>query len=214
MDMGRDGGLPREGRLVRWDQNKGFGFIRPDDGDKDVVVHVSGLAHGSLPEIGSRWVFSAGEDPNGRGLRVIKAVPVRAGDGAGAPGRRRAEATMRAGAPRRPANREPRQPSRSRPPGQSAARPSRRRDQSLRPLPLDWRTGLVAVATLFCLAAAATRFGTRGWLLAVYPSMSLVAYLMYARDKLSAIRGTWRVPESSLHLAELLGGWPGAYVAQ
>ncbi|WP_207148041.1 DUF1294 domain-containing protein, partial [Thiohalocapsa halophila] len=85
----------------------------------------------------------------------------------------------------------------------------RRRDQTLRPLPLDWRTGLVASATLFCLAAA-SRFGITGWLLAVYPLMSLVAYLMYARDKLAAIRRTWRVPESSLHLAELCGGWPGA----
>jgi uncharacterized membrane protein YsdA (DUF1294 family) len=72
----------------------------------------------------------------------------------------------------------------------------------------------VAAATLFCLAAAATRFGTTGWLLAVYPLMSLVAYLMYAQDKLAAIRRTWRVPESSLHLVELCGGWPGAYVAQ
>lgn len=38
--------------------------------------------------------------------------------------------------------------------------------------------------------------------------------LTYARDKLSALRGNWRVPESSLHLIEAAGGWPGAYVAQ
>jgi uncharacterized membrane protein YsdA (DUF1294 family) len=37
---------------------------------------------------------------------------------------------------------------------------------------------------------------------------------MLFQDKLAAIRRTWRVPESSLHLAELCGGWPGAYVAQ
>jgi uncharacterized membrane protein YsdA (DUF1294 family) len=67
---------------------------------------------------------------------------------------------------------------------------------------------------MFCLAAASVHFGTTGWLLAVYPLMSLVAYLMYVQDKLAAIRRTWRVPESSLHLLELCGGWPGAYVAQ
>jgi uncharacterized membrane protein YsdA (DUF1294 family) len=37
---------------------------------------------------------------------------------------------------------------------------------------------------------------------------------MLTQDKRAAIRRTWRVPESSLHLAELCGGWPGAYVAQ
>ena len=50
--------------------------------------------------------------------------------------------------------------------------------------------------------------------LIAYPALSLLAYLMYAHDKLSAIRGTWRVSESSLHLVEAAGGWPGAYVAQ
>ena len=50
--------------------------------------------------------------------------------------------------------------------------------------------------------------------LIAYPALSLLAYLMYARDKLSAIRGTWRVSEFSLHLVEAAGGWPGAYVAQ
>jgi uncharacterized membrane protein YsdA (DUF1294 family) len=81
-------------------------------------------------------------------------------------------------------------------------------------LPLDWRTGLVAAATLFCLVAAASRFAISGWVLALYPLMSLVAFFMYARDKLSAIRGHWRVPEASLHLTELLGGWTGAFFAQ
>ncbi len=53
-----------------------------------------------------------------------------------------------------------------------------------------------------------------GWALLIYPIMSLIVYLMYAQDKLIAIRGGWRIPESTLHLVELLGGWPGAYVAQ
>jgi uncharacterized membrane protein YsdA (DUF1294 family)/cold shock CspA family protein len=44
--------------------------------------------------------------------------------------------------------------------------------------------------------------------------MSAITYGMYADDKSKAMTGAWRVPESSLHLAELLGGWPGAFLAQ
>lgn len=33
-------------------------------------------------------------------------------------------------------------------------------------------------------------------------------------DKLQAVSKGWRVSEGSLHLAEFLGGWPGAFLAQ
>ena len=48
-----------------------------------------------------------------------------------------------------------------------------------------------------------------------YAVMSLVTALTYAADKLLARRGSGRrVSERTLHLLELLGGWPGALVAQ
>ena len=43
---------------------------------------------------------------------------------------------------------------------------------------------------------------------------SLVTYFAYAADKLAARRGGWRTKEGTLHLLGLLGGWPGALVAQ
>jgi uncharacterized membrane protein YsdA (DUF1294 family) len=39
-------------------------------------------------------------------------------------------------------------------------------------------------------------------------------YLVYASDKTRAQQGAWRVPETVLHSLELMGGWPGAFVAQ
>lgn len=44
--------------------------------------------------------------------------------------------------------------------------------------------------------------------------MSLVSWLMYRSDKAAALAERRRTPESSLHLADLLGGWPGGLAAQ
>ena len=44
--------------------------------------------------------------------------------------------------------------------------------------------------------------------------MSAVTLGLYAWDKWRAVRGGWRVPESHLHGVALLGGWPGAVLAQ
>ena len=50
--------------------------------------------------------------------------------------------------------------------------------------------------------------------LAVYGVVSLVTFVMYWIDKRAAIRGAQRTPENTLHLLELLCGWPGAVLAQ
>lgn len=52
------------------------------------------------------------------------------------------------------------------------------------------------------------------WVLAAYVLMSAVALAMYGIDKQRAVRGDWRIAEGTLHAIELLGGWPGAWIAQ
>ena len=53
------------------------------------------------------------------------------------------------------------------------------------------------------------------WLLlfAWYTILSGVTYLAYAHDKRRSRGRGWRVSEKTLHTLELLGGWPGAYLA-
>jgi uncharacterized membrane protein YsdA (DUF1294 family) len=43
---------------------------------------------------------------------------------------------------------------------------------------------------------------------------SVIAFVAYALDKSAARRDRWRTPERVLHLLGLIGGWPGAFVAQ
>ncbi len=51
-------------------------------------------------------------------------------------------------------------------------------------------------------------------LLPVYIVASLAAFLLYALDKVAAMNGRWRTAESTLWLVGLVGGWPGALIAQ
>ena len=52
------------------------------------------------------------------------------------------------------------------------------------------------------------------WVAAYGLALSAITYWTYARDKRRAQEGEWRVSEAQLHLLELLGGWPGAWMAQ
>jgi uncharacterized membrane protein YsdA (DUF1294 family)/cold shock CspA family protein len=45
-------------------------------------------------------------------------------------------------------------------------------------------------------------------------ALSVVVYKLYAYDKRQAIHYAWRVPQTIMHLGEIAGGWPGAFIAQ
>lgn len=52
------------------------------------------------------------------------------------------------------------------------------------------------------------------WVGAYAVVISAVSYGSYALDKRRARAQEWRVSEAGLHVTELLGGWPGAFLAQ
>ena len=51
-------------------------------------------------------------------------------------------------------------------------------------------------------------------LLLSYFCFSGITFLAYVFDKSKAQRGAWRIKESTLQFLSLIGGWPGAAVAQ
>ncbi|MBY6203533.1 cold shock and DUF1294 domain-containing protein [Halomonas denitrificans] len=44
--------------------------------------------------------------------------------------------------------------------------------------------------------------------------LSVVTFIAYGLDKSASRRGSWRTSEATLHLLALVGGWPGALMAQ
>ena len=76
-------------------------------------------------------------------------------------------------------------------------------------------TGTVFAALFCCFLMTATFMGRLPLaVLGVYLAASVIAYFAYAIDKDSAENNRWRTQESTLHLFGLIGGWPGALLAQ
>jgi uncharacterized membrane protein YsdA (DUF1294 family) len=75
---------------------------------------------------------------------------------------------------------------------------------------------LLSLAALLVLPIVALQRFTDGLLWGgIYGVvMSGFTYLAYGRDKQQAREKQWRMPEAKLHIMELIGGWPGAFLAQ
>jgi uncharacterized membrane protein YsdA (DUF1294 family) len=75
---------------------------------------------------------------------------------------------------------------------------------------------LLVITSLLVLPAIAghRRAVDFRWLGAYAIVISVITYWAYASDKRRAREGEWRLSEARLHLLELLGGWPRAFLAQ
>ncbi|UCV15829.1 DUF1294 domain-containing protein [Quatrionicoccus australiensis] len=84
----------------------------------------------------------------------------------------------------------------------------------------SWSTGpsplppILASGFLTFVALSAWAGKLPGLLAALYFAASLLTFGVYAHDKSAARAQRWRIRESTLHLLALIGGWPGALLAQ
>jgi CspA family cold shock protein len=69
------------GKVVLYNADRGFGFIRPDNGDVDVFVHVSTAHEGGIDElaVGDRLEFLIARDERNGKPRAVDIRPARAG---------------------------------------------------------------------------------------------------------------------------------------
>jgi uncharacterized membrane protein YsdA (DUF1294 family) len=76
--------------------------------------------------------------------------------------------------------------------------------------------GSLAFAVFFALYVAVSAWEGRLPLAVpgIYMVASTFAFIAYQRDKSKARSNQWRIREDTLHLWSLIGGWPGAALAQ
>lgn len=72
---------------------------------------------------------------------------------------------------------------------------------------------LVALLTLPALAAHTLGLNLL-WTGAFVVAMSAISYRFYKHDKQLARDAEWRTPEAQLQALDILGGWPGGFLAQ
>ncbi|OWQ93016.1 hypothetical protein CDN99_00460 [Roseateles aquatilis] len=188
-----------EGRIVQWDDAKGYGFIAPSDGGPKRFAHIGAFGlRPRRPYVGEHVSYEPGTDAQGkpRALKIksLEAKPAPAGPPP------QADTPSRAGRRSRPAP-APRAASSS-PSSSSAA--SADTGAAL------WLVPAFALLVLLTHLAWPLPRGLWGF----YMAMSLATFIVYALDKRAARLGQWRVKEATLHGLALLCGWPGALLAQ
>lgn len=155
-----------KGRIRLWNDQKGFGFIEPDNGGKQVFIHISAFVNRNrTPRTGELVSYALSTDKDGRPCA--------------------AKATL-------PGDILPKQAIRI---GKASA---------------------IFGATLFLFMVGISVAGSRlpPAIFGLYLIASAFTFVLYAVDKSAAKRGARRTPESTLHGLSLIGGWPGALIAQ
>ncbi|MGL4340390.1 MAG: DUF1294 domain-containing protein [Rhodoglobus sp.] len=76
---------------------------------------------------------------------------------------------------------------------------------------LGW---IIVVVFIALLCALTMFFHLPLWVDALYLLASIACFVAYASDKSAAMSGQWRISETRLLSLGLIGGWPGAIIAQ
>lgn len=69
--------MSQTGTVKFFNSQKGYGFITPDDGGKDIFVHVTAVERSGLGELseGQRVAFETEPDRRGKGPKAIDLRP-------------------------------------------------------------------------------------------------------------------------------------------
>jgi CspA family cold shock protein len=65
--------MRQRGTVKFFHASKGYGFITPEDGGKDVFVHITAVQRSGIPELaeGTKLSFELQPDPRGRGFQAV-----------------------------------------------------------------------------------------------------------------------------------------------
>ncbi len=65
--------MAQQGTVKFFNADKGYGFIKPDDGGRDIFVHITALEQAGLQSLneGQRLTFEIEPDKKGKGPKAV-----------------------------------------------------------------------------------------------------------------------------------------------
>ena len=155
-----------KGKIIKWNNEKAFGFIAPFAGGSEIFIHVSAFRNRArVPQLNDIVTFTASKDKDGR---------------------YRAEDARYAG-----------------------EKLKKKQKSNVSTFSI-----VLAIAFLIAMTLASYMGYLPKQIKYAYYALSVITFFCYAYDKFKAQRDQWRTPESTLHILAMLGGWPGAALAQ
>jgi len=155
-----------KGKLVKWNEEKAFGFIAPNGEGDHVFIHKTALSNRNrAPKLNDVITFSISKDKQGRYCAD--------------------EATF------------------------SGEKLKKKQAKKVSQFSIYLSITFLGFITIAYLLDHLPQK-----LVLAYFGASVITFLAYANDKSKARKGGRRTPEKTLHLFSLIGGWPGAAIAQ
>jgi CspA family cold shock protein len=74
----KDGAMAQQGTVKFFNPEKGYGFIKPDDGGRDIFVHVTAVERAGMSTLaeGQRIAFEVEPDKKGKGPKAVDLVKI------------------------------------------------------------------------------------------------------------------------------------------
>ncbi len=69
--------MPQQGTVKFFNSEKGYGFIKPDDGSRDIFVHITAVEQAGLATLsdGQRITYDIEPDKKGKGPKAVNLQP-------------------------------------------------------------------------------------------------------------------------------------------
>ena len=185
--------IRKKGKIIKWNDDKGFGFILPTDSQKNIFVHIKSFSDKSVrPTEGQDVTYTVQINKDGRD----SAIKV-------------SRATDHIVKNRTSRNRN------------KNINPMYKRINTNN-TQLDLKSAhsipLLHIIIILSFVAFLFHFSIEGKLpplvIGIYIAMGIMTYFIYSEDKDMAINNERRISEKRLLTLSLFGGWIGALIAQ
>ncbi len=182
--------LKKQGKIIKWDDAKGFGFILPEESKKHIFVHIKSFANRNIrPSINQSVVYTVSKNKDGKqsAINVTRATDNLLGN---------------------KTNKK----------NISLKSISNNNSNYAIDYKSSHKINIAYMIFVLTFLSFLLYFSINGklplYIIVFYGTISVITYFSYSVDKSKSITKEYRTSEKSLHLLSLIGGWMGAIIAQ